>query len=382
MTRPFIGAFKTIGLPGVAGGPRTLVVPYDELLDYKESHPQDGVPTWMRLCLVHWDDVDAFRRAMLPDVRIGLPIGNMKIEFQGGDTETRERLQLLRKQPEAHPKNPKMYAVSADLEGLGWPGKDSRFANLIAFSKAVNVAAEGGAKILVTYKRLKYRVNVSDDDANGLIVASEIQRYVSAKIASVAENLPLQGTRLEFSNAFGSSLGPLPEGLQRTFSKLRVALTWHMVPQITRAANAQIGTVNRRNFMLSIDAGGNPVLEDEATTTYSFLRRLGLATVAGELDTTGELLYLNYETGDPYWTFAGTEVRDIVYNFIYRYPNHNAFFRPVEHRFRQVWARTIDGVTEPGPIGARIGAVPNGRNLYDYADPNNLFKISGSVVVP
>jgi len=360
-------------------------VPYELLGEYKLHHTQEGQTEIKELVLISWDLIDDFFKAVLPDVRIGptlpgvtIDIGDIVAPWNVPADTPRDgfpgtpvgRLQLIRSLPQKHRAKPNLWCVDAEVvEGVGAP--DAQDGQLVFVQNDAHQTT-GFARVLVTYRTLTYQVEVADSIANAA-TSSELCRYVTRNSQFAGKNLPIQGQQFKWW-PFGVVDGsPLNETLSKTFASIQYSFTWHMVPAIPTAAYIMQSKVNSTLFD-NIDGQ------------------------RGARSPRGTHLYLSPELSKPYYTYAGTEVRDITYQFIFqnrqtRGPNNEVVNRG--HNFVYVsGSTTVNGAT----VGAdffrlfRSRGLPQeaapyldypttvGTSPYDYAELHNLFRLDSTAI--
>ena len=379
------------------------LIPYAE--DYSAyAEVTDGPATEAtRTVFVPWTLSRFFEEAILPRVAIGSPaVSPDAAPFEddiyltnrnlAGDSLTffkLQRRQLLRLDPEAHPRKPWLHACKTRVTGVGAATHEAD--GKIRF---VDGASDGVAKIEVTYRKLPYQIGIPDRFTNpdGVLgggdaallatlypddLGSEILRYVSREWKPASDQFTIPGTQLqEFRGGAG---GIIAEPLPKNVPKTHIVYTWHMVPEIPLTAGWLRGHVQGRTDAAKFD-------------------RTGLAKIEGANERfTGDSLYLYPEIGDPYPMVDGTEVRDIKYHVIFRRPGSNFVFRPslltrgidtpeLPPRF-QGWTlafrRLPAGDPDLGTVGQDLPHKP-GNTSHPYGNLHSLFGlyVDGPAFVP
>jgi len=361
-------------------------IEYELLPNYTERFTSKGQQEIIHYVKLPWDKKDAFITAVMPDVSTGGVITNGKFTLTPFAPADRydvrvERREINRLLPQVHPTRSKFYVEGVVLvQGGGYP---SAVAGDMAFKTGQGVDAKTGVAILeVTYRTLPYDATQADSVAN-LATATELGRYVSRKSTPSHKNLALPGRRIvlydEFNNLMATRVN---DSTTKTFSWQHLVYTWHMVPGVPRAATLYGGMVNSYTF-------------DEEDTV--FLKGTGLP---------GTILYVGGNVSEPYTTISGTRVWDISYNFLHFYNiaiyntqggirpanaiGHNHIFSPQFNKFGRAWLPQLP--TETGMAAAWLwpaGIVRElaagrpgfadkgfaGRNIYDYVDLENLFRL-------
>jgi hypothetical protein len=366
-------------------------IEYDLMPDYSDRVPDQGQHERTQIALVDWGNVEAFKRAILPDVRIGENLGqSLDLScFGSGNPALSPRVALHRLKPQQHPntinKVLRLYAMEADVvEGLGYPNK-SAFGEFEFRSRSSTSAKanQGRAFVRVVWKTLPFTVEVPDEVTNAA-ANSELLRWCHIKTSYAGQNLELTGTQLHFINqvngaipgvplAAGAVVRPLPERPRKPVLDTHLTITWRMVPRVPHAATLHQGRVN-------FEAVTTANLPENIIFRRNLLR--------------GTLLYMVAEISDPYRTVTGTAVADITYHFLYRDNQDTPRSYGVGHNFalspaNAAWLRVAKPVPNPaagnpgqpqqlGPTGD--SPWPMGHNLHDYFTFLNLFRMDGDML--
>lgn len=391
-------------------------VPYLELGEFGERFGADGVQEIRRVCLVPVARKYDFMADMLPDVRLqDYPVGeeqiNKVIDIDGSLTNLFRR-QLIRKDPEMHPRRTHLFVTDCEsFDGFGYPGRDSL--NLLTFRIQGEPApahsdGDGFVKIVVTYRSLPYVIGPGNAFAN-LPGNSELIRYVQRQRAPSGENIPLPHVSSETgrfkwaSSITGTGFEPGVRTVQtqniiKTLYKIHLIYTWYMVPAIPTTSYIMLGQVNSKDF-------------DSENGIFRPLGSTADALPRGPFRPT-RCLYANPEITKEYKTFSGQVVQDITYHILAR-PNiggHQAFLSPYNFQFDRItwpppmgisapviapglWTYgisvTITGgftsllrppsgdsvtATQVNPLDPAQG-IYGGRDVYTFGDLNNLFRI-------
>lgn len=399
---------------------------------YQEVDAGDATEA-TRVCYVPWQDAQKFREAILARVSTATwavgdpnhPVPAARSRFKLIDRpknlvledfvyNSAYRYYLRRKDPEAHPRKTWLHAIKADVTGIGSAKLDSG-TNKILFRDNTEPGpvslkdGEGVARIVVTYKKLNYKIGVSDDVANfhhqslstrnfgpnpeSTIAGSELCRYVSREFKPATDSFVIPTNQLMEAEGSRTFLGgsdithdrserPDPkvliaEPMARVHYKAHIVYTWHMVPAIPWAAGQIMGCCNDFRWF----------------DFQELARWLGPET-SGRY--ASDVLYLYSEFSDPYSMVDGIEVRDIKYHMLYRRPGNNFVFRqdrvgvvdmiglspPAEYRGWCLAFRELLPATRPSDA-ADIGINLNpayghkpGNTINPYADLGSLFQIN------
>ncbi len=332
-------------------------VDYDLMPQYREMYAE-GHFAIEQIAIVDWNDKDRFLSGVMPDVAVGQDLGEvLNLHLYGsvaGSLATSVRKELRRYDPQSHPNYQKMIATDYEvLNPLGYPKEEGG-----EFVTRSHSAPDGKCLIRLTWKALPYLLG-SDASANA---NSEILRYCSIKTSYAGQNLEIPFSRVQRQNQFsfftdfGTENGLVQNvNLRRPFSEVHVAITWHYAPKLPRAATMFMGRVNQA--ALSVQNG-----------------------VYQQTFRPGTLLYLNAEVSEQFYTFSMQRVVNITYHFLWRDyglnfgVGHNHFFNAFTWRN----ARTAVKIGGVGPV--QDAPWPAGKNLFDYVDMINLFKIDSDTI--